>query len=183
MTTRAIIPNMRDFERNLRAWIASGSGLASSQVIPAEEENQPPAPQGLYASVQLITPVVRGLPFTRLDLNADDNLEERKVAVVRDRYSVQWHRAGATDAARLFTVWASSAAGLQAAAERDFVFHRVGETRTIDEIISGKWEERALVEVDVGYSQVVTQEYQRFDTINVELRHDDGPTATVEVSE
>ena len=64
-----LTPTARDFERNLRAWVAEGSGLHPQFVIPGEVDR--PAPNGLYASVYLIAPRIVGLPYFRRERNED----------------------------------------------------------------------------------------------------------------
>ena len=115
MTTPAALqltPTARDFERNLRAWVAKGSGLDARQVVPGETDG--PAPNGLYASLLLLTPRITGLPYFVKELNDDTGMvDQTTVAIARDRYAIQWHRDGATDRGRQFAIWASSSDGLE----------------------------------------------------------------------
>ena len=199
MTTLAplqLSPTARDFERNLRKWVAAGSGLADQDVIPGETDG--PAPNGLYASVILITPRIVGLPYVRRERNEDGiQIDQDTIALVRDRYAIQWHRSEvigingedvrihATDVGRQFTVWASSPKSLELAAEKGFTLHRVTDIRPLDEIDrGGKWEERIGVEVDVGYTQHLVQPLNPIEIINIDIYHDDDAgnvSETIEV--
>ena len=183
MTTLQLTPTAQTVERNLRAWIAAGSGLNASAVIPGETDG--PAPNGLYASVVLITPRITGLPYTLYSRNDDgERIDGDIIAVVRDRYGVQWHRKGSTDRGRQFAVWASSPLGRQDAAERCIVFHRITDIRPLDDVDrGGRWEERVGVELDVGYTQRITQVYEPFEVVGINIHDDDGITQTVEVTE
>ena len=229
-TALQLTPTARDFERNLRAWVAEGSGLHPTFVIPGEVDR--PAPNGLYASVILITPRIVGLPYFRRERNEDGvRIDQDTIALVRDRYAIQWHREESTDRGRQFTVWASSPKGLEFAARpfpkyldwdiaaaythdasdptrvlgsdgmiyqsvqdsagqdppaddgtywaallrlTPFTFHRISDIRPLDEVDrGGKWEERVGVEVDVGYTQHLTQALNSIKIININIYHDD----------
>ena len=51
---------------------------------------------------------------------------------MRDRYSVQWYRTGARDAARSFALWTSSPEGLAQAASADVTVLRVSDVRQLE---------------------------------------------------
>ena len=106
-----IVPTTYDLEDSVRALVAAGSGLDLNQVIPGNDGG--PAPDGLFASVLLIHQDTEGIPATPMRLRADElSLDAPTIATVTGRYSVQWFRRGAHDAARRFATWVWSPAGL-----------------------------------------------------------------------
>ena len=152
-----ISPDTRTLERMVRAHVAVGSGLETRRVIAGNIGR--PSPDGLYATVLLINQAIQGIPSTRFALSdASGLLDAPTQATVRDRYSVQWFRAGARDAARRFSVWVSSPMGLDYMAARGLGFLKVSGVRQLDNVISGAWEERAGLDLDIGYVETLQEE-------------------------
>ena len=162
-------PTTQDLERSIRAYVAAGSGLASSQVIPGYTDG--PAPNGLYASVLLINEAIQGIPGTIFNLSeSGQGLKAPVRATVRASYSVQWFREGSRDAARRFSVWASSPAGRELAAARGLTFLSVSDVRQLDDIVSDAWEERAGLDLEIGYIQMLTQALDYIEAAPVHVR-------------
>ena len=153
-----VSPSRQTIERRVRAFVADGSGLDRSKVIPANEGPEPkPSPSGLYATVLLITPSMRGsTPAVRQTL-AEGNVVHKTRSVVRDVYSVQWFRAGAQDAARTFAAWIPSPDGLDGQVDGSFTVLRVANGARVDEIVSKEWEERASLDLTVSYTHTIQQ--------------------------
>ena len=169
-----IAPTTSEVERDIRGLVAAGSGLLPDHVIPGNGDG--PSPDGLYASVQLIHEDVEGIPSTSLEVDSDS----RQLASVRARYSVQWFRDGARDAARTLSVWTSSPDGLTQAGRADLTVLRVSDVRQLDDIVSDAWEERAGVDIDIGYVQTIDQTIGYVRTVPVEVQAG-GQTQLVEV--
>ena len=169
-----IAPTTVELEREIRSLVASGSGLLPDHVIPGNGDG--PSPDGLYASVVLIHEDIDGIPSTSFEVDTDS----RQLASVRGRYSVQWFRDGARDAARSLSVWTSSPEGLTQAARTGLTVMRVSDVRQLDDIVSDAWEERAGVDIDIGYVQQVTQTIGYVRTAPVEVQAG-GQTQLVEV--
>ncbi len=151
-----IVPVTQSLERAIRGLVAAGSGLEPRRVRPGNADG--PAPSGLYASVLLIHNAIEGIPATAMSLASDGlSLNAPTVATVRDRYSVQWFRDGARDAARRLSVWVYSPEGLQSALDAGLTLLRVSDVRQLDEVVSTSWEERAGLDLHIGYSQTIDQ--------------------------
>ena len=138
---------VEELETAVRSYVAAGSGLQSEAVIPGFDNG--PAPETLYASVLLIHQDIQGVPVTVFDGGA----EARTVATMRGRYSVQWFRRGARNAALSFAIWASSPEGREAADTRKLTYIRVSDIHQLDELVSEAWEQRAGLDLDLGYLQ------------------------------
>ena len=153
-----ISPATEALEEAVRGYVAAGSGLDfDTHVIPGNSRGA--ATDGLYATVLLINQAIQGIPSTRFTLSdAPGLLDAPTQATVRDRYSVQWFRAGARDAARRFSVWVSSPMGLDYMAARGLGFLKVSSVRQLDNVISGAWEERAGLDLDICYVETVRLE-------------------------
>ena len=157
-------PATAPLEASIRSYVAAGSGLRSQVVIPGNDVG--PAPQELYASVLLIHQEIRGIPANIFDGEA----EGRTLATVHGRYSVQWFRSGARDAAFRLAVWISSSVGLEAAVSRGFTMLRVSDVRQLDELVSDAWEERAGLDLDLGYSYLLAAPLHPIETVAIEVR-------------
>ena len=156
-----IAPTTYALDDAVRAFAAAGSGLDPNQVIPGNDGG--PVPDGLFASVLLIHQAIDGIPETPLRLSAEgERLDAETHANVRTRYSVQWFRTGAHDAAKRLSVWASSPTGRDLASSLGLTFIRVSDIRQLDDIVSNAWEERAGLDLDLGYIQTLAQTVDYF---------------------
>ena len=91
-----ITPTPEQVENSLRWWVALGSGLASKYVSPGNSGK--PAHNDPYATLLFILDTQPGKPVQRRVLDGAGDIDETTQAVVRGRYSVQWHRDGDADA-------------------------------------------------------------------------------------
>ncbi len=174
-----IAPTTYDLEDTVRGLVATGSGLDFNQVIQGNDDG--PTPDGIFASLVLIHQATEGIPSTAMRLTADGlSLDAPTVATIRGRYSVQWFREGARDAARRFSVWVYSPRGLQSAQEAGLTVRRVSDVRQLDEVVSAAWEERAGVDLDLGYRQAITETVDYLQAIPIEVRAG-GVTETITV--
>ena len=98
-----IKPMTQGLERSIRGIVAAGSGLESRRVRPGNQGGA--VPNDLFATVVLIHQATEGIPATVMSLASDEaDLNAPTVATVRGRYSVQWFRTGAHDAATRLSV-------------------------------------------------------------------------------
>ena len=134
--------------------VAAGSGVDYNRVVSGNKGT--PVPDGLFASLVLIHQVIEGIPATVMSL-ASDEADLNALTAVRGRYSVQWFRTGAHDAATRLSVWAWSPEGVAQAQKADLTVLRVSDVRQLDDVVSGAWEERAGLDIDVGYTQRIDQ--------------------------
>lgn len=176
-----IAPTTQDLERAVRGLVAQGSELEPRRVRPGNQRGV--APEGLFASVLLIHQAIQGIPATVSRLAGDGlSLNAGTLATVEDRYSVQWFREGARDAARRFSVWVYSPVGLQSALGAGLTLLRVSDVRQLDDVVSGAWEERAGLDIDVGYTQKIEQTVGRLKAAPIEVGAGSSTeTITVEV--
>ena len=166
-----IAPTTQSLERAVRAYVAAGSGLEPRQVRRGNQRGA--VPDSLFASVLLIHNAIQGIPATASRLTGDglSLAAETLGATVEDRYySVQWFREGARDAARGFSVWVYSPEGLQSALDAGLTLLRVSDVRQLDEVVSGAWEERAGLDLHIGYTQTIKQTLDYIETVPVHVR-------------
>ena len=151
-----IAPTTQSLKRAIRGLVASGSDLESRRVRPGNQGGA--VPNDLFATVVLIHQDIEGIPATVMSLASDGaDLNAPTVATVRGRYSVQWFRTGAHDAAKRLSVWVWSPEGVAQAQQADLTVLRVSDVRQLDDVVSGAWEERAGLDIDVGYTQRIDQ--------------------------
>ncbi len=155
-------------ERAIRAIVAAGSDLESRRVRPGNQGGA--VPDDLFATVVLIHQDIKGIPAMLMSLSSDgDALNAPTVATVRGRYSVQWFRTGAHDAAKRLSVWVWSPEGVAQAQQADLTVLRVSDVRQLDDVVSGAWEERAGLDIDVGYTQRIDQTVDYLKAVPIEV--------------
>ena len=172
-----LAPTATTLEDAVMGYVALGSGLKRDTNVLSGNENGP-APNDLYASVLLIRSRSDGMPSDRATQTG--SIQSLTEAAVQDRYSVQWYRKGARDAAQRFRLWTASPEAQEYMDRVGLAFVRTSEVRQIDSIISDAWEERAGLELDIGYIQSLRQDVQEVQTVPIEIRSETN-TETVEV--
>ena len=166
-----VSPDTQTLERAVRGYVAAGSGLSSNRVIEGNGDGS--APNELFASVLLITAEARGVPWTLYREGEGDMLDAPTIGTVRARYSVQWHRRGARDAARRFSLWLWSPEGMERAATAGLTIARASDVRQLDAIIADAWEERAGLDLDIGYLESVSQQVGAIGSVPIAVGSDE----------
>ena len=153
-------------EREVRAYVAEGSGISSSNVIPGNDKG--PRPGVVYASLLLRTDRQLGLPIIRYD---DTALEPTITYWRRAVFSLQFYRAGATLKAREFADWSESeVGGLPDENARGFRVERPHEVTRLDTLVADeKIEERAGIELTIKYSYTLRKTAGVISTIGAEI--------------
>ena len=138
-------------------------------------------PDGLFASLVLIHQAIEGMPATVMSLaSGEADLNAPTVATVLGRYSVQWFRTGTHDAATRLSVWVWSPEGAAQSQKSDLTVMRVSDVRQLDDVVSGAWEERTGLDIDVGYTQRIDQTVGRLKAAPIEVGAG-GSTETITV--
>ena len=176
-----IAPTAAILEDTVAELVAAGSGVDYNSVLSGNKGAS--VPDGLFASLVLIHQVIEGIPATVMGLAPGGaDLNALTAATVRGRYSVQWFRTGAHDAATRLSVWVWSPEGVAQAQKSDLTVLRVSDVRQLDDVVSGAWEERAGLDIDVGYTQQIDQTVDYLKTVPIEIgAGGSAETSTVEV--
>ena len=138
------VSKRRQLERDFRSFVAIGSNLLTTLVLPGNDDG--PAPQDLYATVLLIDDQKM---FQSIYSEHDNILYQRDAR--RAFFSVQFYRAGAMDAADRFAAWGESEVALDEAQKRHFTLWKLMPIRRIDRIITSANQERAGIDALVDY--------------------------------
>ncbi len=174
-----IAPTTARLEDAVAELVTAGSALDYNSVLSGNKGTL--VPDGLFASLVLIHQVIEGIPATVMSLAPGGaDLDALTIATVRGRYSVQWFRTGAHDAATRLSVWAWSPEGVAQAQKADLTVMRVSDVRQLDDVVSEAWEERAGLDIDVGYTQRTDQTVGRLKAVPIEVGTD-GSTETITV--
>ena len=174
-----IAPTAASLEDAVAELVAAGSGVDYNSVLSGNKGI--PVPDSLFASLVLIHQATEGIPATLMSLASDGaDLNAPTVATVRGRYSVQWFRTGAHDAANRLSVWVWSPEGVAQAQGADLTVLRVSDVRQLDDVVSGAWEERAGLDIEVGYTQKIDQTVGRLKAAPIEVGTG-GSTETITV--
>ena len=121
-----IAPTTARLEDAVAELVAAGSGVDYNSVLSGNKGTL--VPDGLFASLVLIHQAIEGIPATVMSLASDEaDLNALTVATVRGRYSVQWFRTGAHNAATRLSVWVWSPEGVAQAQQADLTVLRVSE--------------------------------------------------------
>ena len=163
-------PTTQALERDVRAWVAAGSGLEGKRVL--RGKNRGIGPADPYATVLLISQRPDGQAWVRYAPGEGMLLDSTTVSSDSFEYSVQWFRAGARDRGRRFQIWAESPAGIVAAAERGLTLYRSSELRQLNEILSEEWEERSGLELLMGHLSTVTSPVGIVEGVEVDVNTD-----------
>ena len=176
---------MDDLERNVRSFVAAGSGLATDHVIPGNDDG--PRPKEPYASLLLIDDDRLAYPI-RYQQPYDETVST--LTYRRAAYSLQFYRDGAVDHARRFVRYAESENGLTfaedgwpldddgnkdpAATDADRFPFRVVQTpplsvQRLDVPVGEQWEQRALVALSVDYADLSNEEAGYIDAFDCEV--------------
>ena len=175
-----IDPTTLTLGRAVRKFVNDGTQLSPVGQKVIKGDDLGPRPNGLYASVLVISQAGEGVPYQTSSVNRDGDLDIQTINTIRATFSVQFYRAGARDLARRFVVWCSSASGLEAAAELNLSFVRTSDVRQLDAIISDDWEERAGLDLELGYIESLTESTRIIRRVPVRAT-DDG-RITVEIN-
>ena len=163
-----IAPTTASLEDAVTELVAAGSGLDYNSVRSGNKGAS--VPDGLFASLVLIHQVIEGIPATVMSLASDEaDLNALTIATVRGRYSVQWFRTGAHDAATRLSVWVWSPEGVAQAQQADLTVLRVSDVRQLDDVVSGAWEERAGLDIEVGHTQQIDRTVGRLKAAPIEV--------------
>lgn len=154
----------REVNRAIRAWVRAGPG--DYPVIPGNEDA--PSPNGLYATVLLIDDDQLGTGQTRVK-----DGQETVILDVTARYSLQFHRAGALDAARALRGWWHRDESDAAARTRGIQVYGVSRIRRVDLEFAGRMEERAVIDLSVAYRYSAVVPRTVIETVPVAVVHDD----------
>ncbi len=174
-----IAPTTASLEDTVAELVAAGSGVDYNSVLSGNKGT--PVPDGLFASLVLIHQDIEGVPATVMSLASDEaDLDALTIATVRGRYSVQWFRTGAHNAAARLSVWVWSPEGVAQAQKSDLTVLRISDVRQLDDVVSGAWEERAGLDIDVGYTQKIDQTVGRLKAAPIEVGAG-GSTETITV--
>ena len=180
-----IAPTRHVLERAVRNYVGAGSGLnPDTLVIPGQSKG--PAPKEAYATVVLIDETADGTEWTRhvragtAEAPTVDATVSESVTV---SWSVQFFRRGARDLARTFRVWAQSPLGIAEAARRGLTFYRTSGVRELDTVVSEAWEERAGLDLYLGYVATLVQDVGLVDSFDVTVSPDEGEPFTARLDE
>ena len=192
------IQAVEDSEKGLRGFLACGAravnGLDANDVsdgqwfaIPAKDfsQSQPKRPDLPYISVLKMDTWHLGIPY-RTD-------GERVVVVdTGNVYSVQFHGPHAKSTAELVSVWirGHEAYMLQYAdGKPDFYIRRYQQAQDLSALVNGKWEEKAVVNMEVRHRIALKQGVGQIDSDSIGVydhdqdydNEDETPNITVEV--
>lgn len=173
-----ISPTSQTLERAIRAYVAEGSGLERSNVIPGNKPS--PVIKDPFATVVLVTDIPDGHAWTLNDRIADRSYADATFtagatfdvqAFVSSEitFSIQWWRAGASDYARRFAVWVRSPAGVTEAARRGFTFYRTSAIRNLSDVDKEVFEERLGLDLVIGIVWTDTRDVGLLDSVDISI--------------
>ena len=160
--------NVAAFERNLRAYVAQGSGLKAELVIPGNDRS--PRPIESYATLLRVDNSRLAWPARRYDSGITTNASYR-----RNNYSLQFYRKGASDYALAFLVFVESEIGQTVAEDGGFeVVQQPPLTdERLDDVLGDDFEERVLINMPIDYIHVRTQDTGTIDQIEGDIIYGD----------
>ena len=169
-----------EFQRELRRYIAMGSGLLlraldggiiGQMVIPANGAGVSPE-GGVYATVLVRESAQEGEPYyADRAVQGETGFVDQAVGIQRlHQVSIQFHREGADIAAQRLLDWVESPAGKLAEETYGFVLVPPHRRVRADTVEAGAWEERSVVDMQVRHIQTVAQRTGTIEEVPLELR-------------
>ncbi len=168
---------MSDLERRLRAYVATGSGLDRTLVIPGNDDG--PVPQEHFASVTLIDDSTIGQPNEKIR-NMAEGARADLLITHEATYSIQFYREGANATAERFVEWLDTPL---AKLEEDRVLPEFNGARfrvenpltmrNVAEIITDEFEERIAIDLTIGYLRPASQDVGRVEEVPLEVNDDE----------
>ena len=170
-------PEQTAIDARVGALVMRGSNVRSVR----ELRTRGPAPLDLYASLILVDATPRGLPERRHRAATGDT---ELLSLVDAKYSVQWYREGASDAAALFLMWVESdeSERFQLGAP-PFTMEKAERLSLPHSLVGDRWEERAAVDLDISYFQTYTASVDRITDFDIAAKMEGGTEAVLEVNQ
>ena len=141
------------FAKNVRRYVAQGSGVEPKYVLPGFKDGQP-VPDEVYATVLLIDD--RQLGYVGEAVVDDPDDEHNTLTYQRNFkravFSVQFYRAGALATAHRFVAWMQSPFSQEYEGLYCFSPQPPFIVRDLSDIIGDDWEGRASLDLSLDYA-------------------------------
>ena len=154
-----------DIDRTIRRFVAAGSGLANTHVIPTRRMG--PAPKEQYATVLIFDDTRRGFGRTRYEGTTTQT--RRTFASRRITASVQWLRKGSGVSAERFMQWTSTPAAREWCRDHGLTFQECGPLRDLSMIFSESYEERWGLDLTVDVASEFSDTIGTVGSLDVEV--------------
>lgn len=141
-------------ERSIRRYVAAGSGLERTHVIPANAPG--PAPDGVFATVLILRTEQMGHPYSADYVPRDSPDDVRRVVEIarQSECSVQFHRTGALEAAKRLSIWTATEAAKRSEVESAFRLVSDFTIMRLDERVGPSFEERASLDLTINHVDI-----------------------------
>lgn len=177
-------PTHIDLLNSVMALVSKATGIEISNVIPGNDNA--PAPNSLYATVLVISITGEGIDSEIArdasdDTEIDLNIKGNRIG----NFSVQIYREGAADVIESLLSFGASSVGQYWLEQNNLTWRRASDTRNLDAVMGGEWEERRSVDIELKYTstKVDTVKGLASAEINIELTDSIDITETEEVTE
>ena len=157
-------------DNNLRKFISLGSGV--SKIYQGNKKR--PVINSLFGTLLLITDDEMSIP-SEFKQNYDDYVVVTHRSKREAVYRIQWYRKGAIDAAKRFSQWMISTAGILDAYRRHFTILNPGNQSgysnvlRVDTVVSDDYEERTSMKFKIGYYQESCYNVGRIENVPFEF--------------
>lgn len=175
-------PSRVSLEDAIHDYVAAATGLDGDKVLIGQGDI--PSPNEPYATVIERKSDRHGTPSTRYSDNDDitkSNYEARQWSWAS--FSINFFRAGAHDLARALRSYEYNPAGQLILEQNSVVFQNMSDVRNLSAVQSGKFEQRAQVDLEVQFIEVSTVAVNSLDSaeITIEAGFETDITETLEV--
>ena len=136
--------------KNVRKWVAKGSGLGSNRVFETYQEGDDP--KDAFATVVSVGKEIQGIPGYTSARNKDDIQWRNLQIIYHDTLRIEWFRDGSSERADLFEAWIYTNESLEMADSNGFRLLQVANAVRNDNLKSdNSWEERVQLDLMIGY--------------------------------
>ncbi len=162
-------PETDSQDRLVRNWIAAGSGIFGTNVIPGDDNK--PRPNNLYATVKRMEDVTVGVDDEVYRGGDTDTVDIFTTGWRIARYSVQFYRVGARNAARRARRYPYTPLGREFLIRNNLTFKNATDIIDLNTITSSKIEDRVGLTFEFRYIETDDpQNVGKIDTVNINVR-------------
>ena len=158
--------------RNVVELVILGIGAPEIEVVRAAANEE--SPDGTYATVRQMMADNRGMDWTATaNIEQGTGVTVHAITPVQSVWEVNFYRKTADripfELARQFRAWLYGSIGLLEVRRRGFALQRTSGVRQLDSLAGQQWEERAQVDVYLGYYQKVMEDWESIDTVPLDI--------------
>jgi len=162
----------------VRTLIANATGLALINVILGNQSA--PAPTGAYATVLTLSVTNNGIDWhTNKPAVEETELESTTKGSRNVSFSVQFFRELTVENVRQVMQYPHTPNGKFFLQQNKMVWRTESQISQVDQVVTGqRWEDRSVMTLNLGFTEVTTQQIQILESLQITVNYSEGADAT-----